>query len=60
MRICDQCCSQRKVDGTILGVHSFQTLRKFFSDGRDLREHLERRAQQAVVGENSIQRENKI
>ena len=36
--------------------HSLQTLRKFFSDGWHLRENLQRRAQQAVLGENSDQR----
>ena len=36
--------------------HSLQTHREFFSDERDLREDLERRAQQAVLGENSAQR----
>ena len=36
--------------------HCLPTLRKFFSHGRDLREHLERRAQQAITGENPIQR----
>ena len=35
---------------------SLQTYRKFYSDERDLREDLERRAQQAVLGENSAQR----
>ena len=33
-----------------------QTLREQHSDGRDLREHLERRAQQAILDENSVQR----
>ena len=36
--------------------HSLQTQREFFSDERDLREHLERRAQKAILGENSVQR----
>ena len=36
--------------------HSLQTHREFYSDERDLREDLERRAQQAVLGENSAQR----
>ena len=36
--------------------HSHQTHREFNSDERDLREHLERRAQQAIHGENSVQR----
>ena len=36
--------------------HSLQTLRKFFSDGWHLRENLQRRAQQAILGENSDQR----
>ena len=31
------------------GSHSLQTHREFFSDERDLQEHLERRAQQAVL-----------
>ena len=35
---------------------SEESLRKFYSDGWDLREHHERRAQQAILGENSIQR----
>ena len=35
--------------------HSHQTHREFYSDERDLREHLERRAQQAIHGENSVQ-----
>ena len=30
--------------------HSLQTPRKFYSDGRDLRENLQRRAQQAILG----------
>ena len=46
---------QRKNDGTISGVILLR-LRKFFPDGWDLREHLQRRARQAVIGENSIQR----
>ena len=57
-RFCDQCCkpmTKKNRRNNIRG-HSLQTLRKFYSDGRDLREHLERRAQQAVIGENSIQR----
>ena len=36
--------------------HSLLTHREFYSDERDLREDLERRAQQAVLGENSAQR----
>ena len=36
--------------------HSLQTHREFYSDERDLRGHLERRAQQAVLDENSVQR----
>ena len=36
--------------------HSLQTHREFYSDERDLREDLEGRAQQAVLGENSAQR----
>ena len=39
-----------------IGRHSLQTHRKFYSDERDLRKDLERRAQQAVLGENSSQR----
>ena len=35
--------------------HSLRTHREFFSDERDLREHLERRAQQAIIGENSVE-----
>ena len=36
--------------------HSLRTHGEFYSDERDLREHLERRAQQAVLGENSARR----
>ena len=36
--------------------HSHQTQRKLYSDERDLREHLERRAQQAIYDENSVRR----
>ena len=36
--------------------HSLRTYRGFYSDERDLRQHLERRAQQDIVGENSVQR----
>ena len=36
--------------------HSLHTIRTFYSDGWDLRKHLERRAQQAILGENSVQR----
>ena len=36
--------------------YSHQTPKEFYSDERDLREHLERRAQQAILGENSVQR----
>ena len=36
--------------------HSLQTHREFYSDERDLREHFERRAQQAFIGENSVHR----
>ena len=36
--------------------HSHQTYREFYSDDRDLREHLEGRAQQASHGENSVQK----
>ena len=44
-RFSDQYCRihvKRDVDGTTLGCHSLQTNRKFFSDGRDLPEHLGR------------------
>ena len=37
--------------------HSLQTHREFYSDERDLREPLERRAQQAILEENSAQRQ---
>ena len=40
----------------IVRSHSHQTHRDFYSDERDLREHLERRAQQAIHGENSARR----
>ena len=46
----------RKSRRDSIGSHSRQTHRKFYSDERDLREDLERRAQQAVLGENSDQR----
>ena len=36
--------------------HFLQTFRKFYSDGWDLREHLQRRARQFILGEKSIQR----
>ena len=36
--------------------HSLRTHRGFYSDERDPREHLERRAQQGFLGENSVQR----
>ena len=36
--------------------HSLQTHKEFYSNERDHREHLERRAQQATLGENSVQR----
>ena len=36
--------------------HFLHTHREFYHDERDLREDLERRAQQAVLGENSLQR----
>ena len=41
----------RATENTVLKTH-----RKFYSDGWDLREHLQRRAQQAILGENSDQR----
>ena len=36
--------------------HSLQTQKEFYSDERDFQEHFERRAQQAILGENSVQR----
>ena len=36
--------------------HPLQTHRELYSDARDLRNDLERRVQQAVLGENSAQR----
>ena len=45
------CRCQRKVDATILGVILFR-----LSENSILREHLQRRARQAIIGENSIQR----
>ena len=36
--------------------HSLQPHKEFYPDERDLREDPERRAQQAVLGENSAQR----
>ena len=38
------------------GSHSLQTRRGCYSDERDLREHLGRSAEQAVIDENSAQR----
>ena len=46
----------RKSRRNSIRSHSLQTHREFCADERDLREDLERRAQQAVVGENSAQR----
>ena len=39
-----------------LRIHSFQTHKELYSDERDLRKVLERRAQQAVYGQNSAPR----
>ena len=36
-------------------THTLQTHREYFSDERDLRENLQRRAQQAILCENSVQ-----
>ena len=36
--------------------YSYQTHKEFYSDERDLREHLERRVQQAIFGKNSVRR----
>ena len=36
--------------------YAHQTQREFYSDERDLREHLQRRVQQYIIGENSVQR----
>ena len=38
--------------------HSLPTHKDFYSDDRDLLEHLERRAQQAILGENSVKRKS--
>ena len=46
----------RKSDGTVSESHSLQTYRGFHSDERDLREDLDRRARQAVLGVISAQR----
>ena len=46
----------RKSRRNSITSHSLQTHRELYSDERDLREHLERRAQQAILGENSVQR----
>ena len=35
--------------------HSLQTHREFYPDERNLQEHFERRAQRAILGENSVQ-----
>ena len=39
---------------------SLQTHREYYIDERDLRKHLERIAQQAVLGENSAQRKSNL
>ena len=65
-RFCDQCC---RVDVREKSTERYwceseesqknsirKSLRKFYSDGWDLREHLQRRAQQAIPAENSDQR----
>ena len=46
-------------EGSVISIrrHSRQTQREFYSGERDLREHLERRAQQAILGEIQV-REN--
>ena len=49
---------QWKVDGTRIRSHSPTTHRQFDSDDRDLRVHLEWRAQQASLGENSAQKKD--
>ena len=46
----------RKSRRNSAGSHSLQTHREFYSGERDLRGHLERRAQQTVLGKNSVQR----
>ena len=38
--------------------YSHQTQNELCSDERGIREHLERRAQQAILGENSVQRKS--
>ena len=47
---------QRKVDGTVLGVIFFRLSENSILMGWDLREHLQRRPRQSILGENSIQR----
>ena len=44
----------RKSRRNSITSHSLQTHRELYSDERDLREHLERRAQQAKLVENSV------
>ena len=46
----------RKSRRNSIRSHSLQTHKEVFSDERDLREDPERKAQQAVLGENSAQR----
>ena len=46
----------RKSRRNSIRSHSLQTHREFYSDEGDLREDLERRTEQAVLGENSAQR----
>ena len=46
----------RKSRRSSIRSHSLQIHREIYSDERDLREHLERRAQRAILGENSGQR----
>ena len=45
----------RKSRRNSIRSHSLQTHKEFTSDERDLRGHLERRAQQHILGENSVQ-----
>ena len=59
--ICRIDAKQRKVNRTVFvwvwrvtENSILKSLRKFYSDGWDLREHLQRRAQQAVIGEIQI------
>ena len=51
---------QRKVDGTVLGVILFRLTENYIPMNEISEKTLERRAQQAVLGENSAHRKLKF